>query len=109
MQKDDSNLPRNVYAYNRLLNAIKEGELEPGTRLSEVSLGKTVGVSRSPRRAALSRLESEGLLTNDGNRGLIITRLDHNVVTELYEMRELLEGTAARLAARHASDIDMQI
>jgi len=109
MQKDDSNLPRNVYAYNRLLNAIKEGELQPGTRLREVSLAKKIGVSRTPLREALSRLESEGLLTNDGNRGLIITQLDHNMVTELYQMREVLEGTAARLAARHASDIEMQI
>lgn len=109
MPKNDTNLPRAVYAYNQLLDAIKDGRLLPGTRLREVALAEELGVSRTPLREALSRLESEGLLTNDGNRGLIITQLDHNMITELYQMREVLEGTAARLAARHASDIEIQV
>ncbi|GAB1575729.1 GntR family transcriptional regulator [Bordetella petrii] len=94
-----------VYQYIRA--AIRRGEWEPGTRLREIELAELLGLSRTPVREALSRLESEGLVTNDLGRGLIVTQLDHNMVNELYFMREVMEGTAARLAAHHASEIEI--
>jgi hypothetical protein len=60
-------------------------------------------------REALSRLESEGLVVNEPNRGMIVTRLDASMVSELYVMREVLESTAAALAARHATDVEISL
>ncbi|MFN3449549.1 MAG: GntR family transcriptional regulator, partial [Roseococcus sp.] len=65
------------------------------------------GVSRTPIRQALARLEAEGLLTHAPHRGLTVTRPDHAQVVELYVMREILEGAAARLAAQHASETEL--
>ena len=55
----------------------------------------------------MRRLENEGLLVHEPRQGLVIAKLDHAAVMELYAMREVLEGTAARLAARHASDLEV--
>ena len=79
----------------------------PGTRLREVELSEWVGASRTPIREALGRLEGEGLIARDPSRGMIVAELDHGLVAELYVMREVLEGTAAGLAARHASDAEI--
>ena len=64
-------------------------------------------VDPAPIREALGRLEAEGLVTRDPSRGMIVAELDHGLVAELYVMREVLEGTAAALAARHASDAEI--
>ncbi len=99
---------RGEQAYQYLVEAIQAGRLAPGTRLREIELAETLGLSRTPVREALSRLQSEGLAANDPARGLIVTELDHSMMSELYVMREVLEGTAARLAARHASDVEIE-
>lgn len=93
-------------AYDRIRTAIREGRLEPGVRLTESALSGRVGASRTPVRQAIARLEAEGLLTRDA-RGLSVTRPDHAQVVELYVMREVLEGAAARLAAQHASETEI--
>jgi DNA-binding GntR family transcriptional regulator len=90
-------------AYARIRAAIRDGSLAPGLRLTETDLAARFGVSRTPVRQAIARLESEGLLTHEARRGLTVTRPDHAQVVELYVMREVLEGAAARLAAQHAS------
>lgn len=90
-------------AYARIRAAIRDGTLAPGLRLTETDLAARFGVSRTPVRQAIARLESEGLLTHEARRGLTVTRPDHAQVVELYVMREVLEGAAARLAAQHAS------
>jgi DNA-binding GntR family transcriptional regulator len=97
-------LSRGEQAYRRLREKIQHGTFKPGFRLLEVELAKTLGSSRTPVREALSRLESDGLAVRDPHRGMIVTELDHSMVGELYLVREVLEGTAARLAARHASE-----
>jgi DNA-binding GntR family transcriptional regulator len=109
--EDDSatRLPRAEQAYQHIRQAIQEHRLKPGDRLREAELAEAVGVSRTPLREALARLESDGLIANDPARGLVVTRLDYNMVSELYYMREVLEGTAARLAAQHASDVELTI
>jgi len=94
-------------AYARIRAAIREGTLAPGLRLTETDLAARFGVSRTPVRQAIARLEAEGLLTHEPRRGLIVTQPDHAQVVELYVMREILEGAAARLAAQHASDTEL--
>ena len=94
-------------AYARIRAAIRDGGLAPGERLTEVDLAARFGVSRTPVRQAIARLEAEGLLTHEPRRGLTVTRPDHQQVVELYVMREVLEGAAARLAAQHASDTEI--
>ncbi|HLT98154.1 MAG TPA: GntR family transcriptional regulator [Burkholderiaceae bacterium] len=100
-------LSRGDQAYSFIVEGIQSGRLAPGTRLREIELAELTGLSRTPIREALSRLQLEGLLTMDAARGLIVTELDHSMASELYAMREVLEGTAARLAARHASDVEI--
>ena len=94
-------------AYARIRAAIRDGSLAPGERLTEVDLAARFGVSRTPVRQAIARLEAEGLLTHEPRRGLSVTRPDHQQVVELYVMREVLEGAAARLAAQHASETEI--
>lgn len=94
-------------AYARIRAAIRDGSLPPGERLTEVDLAARFGVSRTPVRQAIARLEAEGLLTHESRRGLTVTRPDHQQVVELYVMREVLEGAAARLAAQHASETEI--
>ncbi len=105
----DASLPRAERAYQHLRNAIQAGQLPSGTRLREVELAASLGLSRTPVREALSRLESEGLVVNEPNRGMMVTQLDASMVSELYVMREVLEGTAAALAARHATDVEISL
>jgi DNA-binding GntR family transcriptional regulator len=95
---------RSEQTYNALRDAIQTGKLKPGTRLREVELAEWLGMSRTPVREALNRLESDGLIMNEPHRGMVVTELDRRMIGELYVMRQVLEGTAAALAARHASD-----
>jgi len=122
MTKNDKKLPAKVAptdaskalsrgedAYQKMMEAIQSGTLKPGARLREAELADWLGSSRTPVREALNRLQSEGLVVQEPRRGMIITELDHSMVSELYIMREVLEGTAARLAARHASDVEISM
>jgi DNA-binding GntR family transcriptional regulator len=104
-----SELPRGERAYEFIRDAIQQGRLKPGDRLREIELAEQIGLSRTPVREALARLEADGVIANDPVRGLTVTRLDYNMVSELYVMREILEGTAARLAAQHASEVELDI
>lgn len=89
-------------AYDLILAAIDVGVYKPGDRLVESELADRFGVSRTPVREALQRLETQSLLARDG-RSLIVASLDHGQLSELYVVRSELEGLAARLAARHAT------
>lgn len=95
-------------AYALILDAIDLGEFRPGDRLVESDLAERFGVSRTPIREALQRLETQQLLTRDG-RSLIVASLDHNQLAELYVVRAELEGLAARLAAQHATDEELRV
>lgn len=94
-------------AYTLILEAIDAGVYKPGDRLVESELADRFGVSRTPVREALQRLETQSMLSRDG-RSLIVASLDHNQLAELYAVRTELEGLAARLAARHATDEEMR-
>jgi DNA-binding GntR family transcriptional regulator len=93
---------QNKDAYSLILEAIDSGVYKPGDRLVESDLADRFGVSRTPIREALQRLETQSLLTRDG-RSLIVSSLDHSQMAELYIVRAELEGLAANLAAKHAT------
>jgi len=95
------------HAYRRLLDAIRSGDFPPGMRLLETDLAARLGISRTPIREAIRQLEADGLVTHLPRLGATIRSLSYAEVIELYEMRAVLEGTAARLAARSASDIEL--
>jgi DNA-binding GntR family transcriptional regulator len=95
-------------AYELILDAIDQGLYKPGDRLVESELADRFGVSRTPIREALQRLETQSLLTRDG-RSLIVASLDHAQMAELYAVRQELEGLAAKLAAKHAADEEIHV
>jgi DNA-binding GntR family transcriptional regulator len=101
---NQSALSRAEQAYSRLRDAIHAGDLKPGDRLIEEKLGRMLGFSRTPVHEALARLESDGLARKDPSRGMVVVEFDASMIAELYAVRETLEGTAAALAARHASE-----
>ncbi len=100
--------PPQTDAYKLILDAIDMGVYKPGDRLVESELAERFGVSRTPIREALQRLETQSLLARDG-RSLIVASLDHSQLSELYVVRSELEGLAARLAARHATEEEIQV
>lgn len=100
--------PAQKDAYTMILEAIDSGIYRPGDRLVESELAERFGVSRTPIREALQRLETQSLLARDG-RSLIVASLDHNQMAELYAVRSELEGLAARLAARHATEEEVMV
>jgi DNA-binding GntR family transcriptional regulator len=95
-------------AYSLLLDAIDFGAFRPGDRLVESELADRFGVSRTPIREALQRLETQGVLARDG-RSLVVASLDHDQLGELYVVRAELEGLAARLAAQHAAPEEVHV
>ncbi|MBK1634702.1 GntR family transcriptional regulator [Rhodovulum adriaticum] len=95
-------------AYEMILEAIDVGIYGPGDRLVESELAERFGVSRTPIREALQRLETQSLLARDG-RSLIVASLSHDQMAELYVVRSELEGLAARLAARHATAEEVRV
>lgn len=79
---------------------IINGELPAGGSLSEIALAESFGVSRTPVREALKQLQTEGLVEIRPRVGTFVTAPSRREMTELFEMKELLEGAAARLVAR---------
>lgn len=98
-----AHLSRGEAAYRAILDQIREGVLKAGDRLREQDVAARFGMSRTPVREALGRLVEKRLLETAGGRGLTVRALSPSEVIELYSMREILEGAAARLAAQHAS------
>lgn len=99
----DGGLSLGEAVFRSLCQALRAGQFRPGDRLREEEVAQRLKVSRTPVREALGRLLAKGFVEPAGGRGLIVRSLDAGEVLELYAMREILEGAAARLAARHAS------
>ena len=95
-------------AYVLVLEAIDSGAYQPGDRLVESELAERFGVSRTPVREALQRLETQAILVRDG-RSMVVASLDHDQLGELYAVRAQLEGLAAQLAAQHAAPEEIRI
>ena len=96
-------------AYERLKRAIQSGEYGPGDRVLEDEIAERLNISRTPVREALRRLENEGFLVYKSHRGMTVAQLDYQAVAELYAMRYVLESAAAAMAARNASDIELEM
>jgi DNA-binding GntR family transcriptional regulator len=90
-------------AYEALRDAITSGSLLPGTRLREATLARHLGISTTPVREALRRLDREGLVRLSPNRGAVVAEFDLREILDLFEIREVLETHAVRRAALQAS------
>ena len=95
-------------AYDYLKQRILSGELAGGMRLNPLEIGVLLGISRTPVREALHRLDIEGLVTLTPNRGVVVTSLTVELVRELFKIRGALEALAASETARNirADDVD---
>ena len=89
--------------YQQMLEAITDGTLLPGQRIRQAELADTMGVSRQPVSHALHLLKRQGLVEEFGRKGLRVVPLDLFRVMQLYQMREVVDGLAARLAAQRSS------
>lgn len=96
-------VPVREKVYERLKGAILAGRLNPEERLTEEHLAEKMGVSRTPIREALHKLESEGLIRPLETRGFIVPRDSREEVEELFDIRAVLEGYALRVICEKAS------
>ena len=103
------NVSRSEFVFASLRDAIWEGRFAPGERIAEEEIAQSLGVSRTPVRDALRRLQERGMLVVGASRSLVVAELSKQQVLELYAMREILEGSAARFAAQHASEAEIGI
>jgi DNA-binding GntR family transcriptional regulator len=92
--------------YDALKEAIIQGKLKSGDKLTELTIAAHVNISRTPVRQALHRLLNEGMLEQNG-RSLVVSRVSIETLSELCVIRETLEGLAARLAAINRSESDI--
>jgi DNA-binding GntR family transcriptional regulator len=92
------------WVYEEIRGAIVDLRLEPGAPLREAAIATQLGVSKTPVREALGRLEQEGLVEATSFKGAVVTDYSERDLEEIYELRELLEGVAVRAAATEASD-----
>ena len=104
-QEQPRDLAQEVYSWVK--QELRNGSLKAGMRITETDLSKRFRISRTPVREALYLLERDGLITYEARRGIVVTRLDQQMISELYTMREHEEALAASLAAQHASEIEI--
>lgn len=103
----DSDLSQGGVAFAKLMQAIETGVYQPGDRLREVEIADRLALSRTPIREALRRLEAENIIEHRPRVGAVIRKLGQAEVVELYEMRLVLERTAAEMAAKHAVEAEV--
>lgn len=94
-------------AYQAILDSIRSGVFAPGDRLLEEEVAERLGMSRTPVREAMGRLQEKGLLQPAPGRGLAIAKLTMEQVFELYAMRGELEALVAKFAAQHATEAEI--
>lgn len=99
-----SSLPMRERVYESLRSAVLSGRFSPGERLTEEYLAERSGVSRTPVREALHKLESEGLIRPLETRGFVVSRDSRDEIEELFELRSILEGYALRIICERASE-----
>lgn len=103
-------MPRvgSVNVYETILKLIMDGTYKAGDPLREDEVATRIGVSRTPVREALGRLNEKGLVEQGAGRGLCVTTLSTHQIFELYDMRKELEGLVARFASQRATDIELK-
>ncbi len=100
--------PLRDIVFDYMKNAIITGELKPGERLMEVQLAEKLGVSRTPVREAIRKLELEGLVVMVPRKGAYVSDLDAKDLLNVLEVRSSLEGLAASLAAERITDEEIE-
>jgi DNA-binding GntR family transcriptional regulator len=90
--------------YGAILDAICDGTLPPGERVTQEGIAQRLGVSRQPVGQALGLLKARGFVKETGRRGLAVAHLDASLFRAIYELRSAVEPAAARLAARNMTD-----
>ncbi len=108
IQQDYAATPVRAQVFRQLEKAILEGELAPGTSLTEVKLSAELGVSRTPIREALMQLELEGLVKTTHNKGAVVVGISGSDVNDIYLIRTRIEGFAARRAAENITEEELQ-
>jgi DNA-binding GntR family transcriptional regulator len=103
-----NSIPVREKAYEYLKTSILSGRFNPGERLTEEHLAKELGISRTPIREALHKLESEGLIKPLATRGFIASQDSKEEVEELFEIRAVLEGFALRVICDRVTDSVLQ-
>lgn len=97
------------FVHQELKRFILDGKYRAGERIRESDVTSELKVSRTPVREAFRRLQSEGLLKFEPQRGVVVAELNRQEVAELYAMRQHMEGFAARCAAQHATDSEIEV
>lgn len=97
-----------VQVYQKIRDDILGGVYHAGEELTEVTLGQSLGVSRTPVREALRQLALEGLIDLVPNRGAFVKGISWEDIQEIYEIRARLEGLCAAKAARNATEEEME-
>ncbi|GGA36579.1 MULTISPECIES: GntR family transcriptional regulator [Psychrobacillus] len=111
IEKSDTKLKRTFMkdeVYNKLRTWIVTGELEPGTKLRDQDLSEQLGISRTPIREALLRLESDGLVVTKANRWTLVSPIDLNGAKNIYSIVWTLERLALEQAFPHISSKDIE-
>ena len=100
-------LPLRDVVFNTLRQAILKGELAPGERLMEIQLAEKLGVSRTPIREAIRKLELEGLVLMIPRKGAEVAKISEKSLRDVLEVRRSLEELAIELACQRMSEDDM--
>jgi DNA-binding GntR family transcriptional regulator len=95
--------------YRALVDAISEGSLTPGARLTQEEVAEQLAVSRQPVLQALRLLKNDGLVLDAPGRGVVVAPLDPERIAQVYEVRGALDGLAARLAAARRVVLDPRL
>lgn len=106
--KLDSYKPLRELVFESIREAIIEGQLPPGERLMEIQLAEEMGVSRTPVREAIRKLELEGLVVMIPRKGAYVSGLSMKDISDVFEIRSALEGLAAELASERITDEELE-
>ena len=107
IQEINAATPVRTQVFQQLEKAILDGDLAPGTSLTEVRLSAELGVSRTPIREALMQLELEGLVKTTHNKGAVVVGISSGDVNDIYLIRTKVEGLAARRAAQNITEEEL--
>ena len=106
--KMDEYLPLRDVVFKTLRQAILKGELEPGERLMEIQLAERLGVSRTPIREAIRKLELEGLVLMVPRKGAEVARISEKNLRDVLEVRRTLEELAVDLACQRMNQEELK-
>ena len=106
LESDNSSL--RIRVFNAIENAILNEEYKEGDSLNEIKISEKLGVSRTPVREALTRLEIEGLVKTIPNKGAVVVGISEKDIEDIYEIRIRIEGLAAKLCTEKITDDELK-